>query len=750
MKSWNKLLSLLMALVMLAGLAAICSTGPAALAEGELTGEIPEVGLQVSLPAEGPTGAEPGMAVDAELSVSAGSGFSIASARWYTLSNDTPTEFQAGQSYYARIIVKPEEGFQFTEAVTVEVQPMGVENWQLQEDGTLNIRTRNVTVSPTELLYNLWLGNTRVTSLNCADILGDGSAQYDPETKTLTLNKPAIPAPHEATGALILAEELDLTVTGSASLKQEDAEIGIYLMTGGSLKLKDADLTAEGKSRGILVDKGSLTVEDSALKAVSGTKTALELGGDLSISGDKSSVSGKSSTGECGVSATGKISVNAGTLEGTGSENGILAQGGITLAETHGVVIPADGKLSDDGKTVCDQAGETAKHAMLAPKDASFTVSFDTYGGPEVESQTVPSGGTAEKPADPSLSGFLFRGWYVNPAADEEPYDFSTPVTADLELKAFWGASIQASVMDTEGNEGVGGTVSMGDDTYDTALSAIVWRDSPSQFYVAARNHPNFVFDHWEDGAGNPLTETETSFYYSAKDGSRHFVAVFRRTSCTVTFDTAGGSEVPSQTVPYGGKATEPDEDPIRKGYSFDCWCSDKDGKEVFDFNTPITGDITLYARWTAKAKYTVVSGGGTIYGRASGKEVQIIVKRNPKDGECFKHFTGVKIDGAELKKDTDYTAEAGSTIVNLKPGYLGKLNTGRHVITIVFDDGEATTGMTVKAGKSGSSKGGSKGEKSPETGDTGALLWGGTLCFSCIGLGGVLLTGRKARRAGR
>ena len=36
--------------------------------------------------------------------------------------------------------------------------------------------------------YDLWLGCTQVTNANAADILGDGTASYDPETKTLTLN----------------------------------------------------------------------------------------------------------------------------------------------------------------------------------------------------------------------------------------------------------------------------------------------------------------------------------------------------------------------------------------------------------------------------------------------------------------------------------------------------------------------------------------------------------------------------------
>ncbi len=42
--------------------------------------------------------------------------------------------------------------------------------------------------------YGLYILGERVTSLNCADILGDGKVSYDPETKTLTLNDASISA----------------------------------------------------------------------------------------------------------------------------------------------------------------------------------------------------------------------------------------------------------------------------------------------------------------------------------------------------------------------------------------------------------------------------------------------------------------------------------------------------------------------------------------------------------------------------
>ena len=67
----------------------------------------------------------------------------------------------------------------------------------------------------------------------------------------------------------------------------------------------------------------------------------------------------------------------------------------------------------------------------------------------------------------------------------------------------------------------------------------------------------------------------------------------------TVTFNSNGGSAVTSQTVDNGAKATEP-ADPTKSGYTFGGWYKNADCTEAFNFDTTITADITLYAKWTA------------------------------------------------------------------------------------------------------------------------------------------------------
>ena len=64
---------------------------------------------------------------------------------------------------------------------------------------------------------------------------------------------------------------------------------------------------------------------------------------------------------------------------------------------------------------------------------------------------------------------------------------------------------------------------------------------------------------------------------------------------CKVSFNTNGGNRIKSQKVKIGETVEKPD-DPTRDGYEFDAWHY---GKNMFDFSTPITEDITLNAYWT-------------------------------------------------------------------------------------------------------------------------------------------------------
>lgn len=100
---------------------------------------------------------------------------------------------------------------------------------------------------------------------------------------------------------------------------------------------------------------------------------------------------------------------------------------------------------------------------------------------------------------------------------------------------------------------------------------------------------------------------SSTTYYHSTPDCGP--------TTCTVTFNDNGHGTAPTaQTVENGQKATEPTPAPTATGYTFGGWYKEAGcTTNKFDFNTSITADITLYAKWTP-ITYTVSfdKNGGT------------------------------------------------------------------------------------------------------------------------------------------
>ena len=86
---------------------------------------------------------------------------------------------------------------------------------------------------------------------------------------------------------------------------------------------------------------------------------------------------------------------------------------------------------------------------------------------------------------------------------------------------------------------------------------------------------------------------------------------------CTVDFDLNGqpGESIPSQTVAYGGNATEPNT-PTSVSHNFGGWHQNAAGTgEAWDFTADsVTENVTLYAKWEIRA-YTISFNKGNANG---------------------------------------------------------------------------------------------------------------------------------------
>jgi len=109
----------------------------------------------------------------------------------------------------------------------------------------------------------------------------------------------------------------------------------------------------------------------------------------------------------------------------------------------------------------------------------------------------------------------------------------------------------------------------------------------------------------WNGGTvnGNILTvdndkNTVTYSYDCGRAGYSTNFTLKCITSYTVSFNTNGGNDIASQTIVHGEKAIMPD-NPVKPGYIFTDWYTDEFCTKNYDFDTPVTTSITLYAGWT-------------------------------------------------------------------------------------------------------------------------------------------------------
>lgn len=101
------------------------------------------------------------------------------------------------------------------------------------------------------------------------------------------------------------------------------------------------------------------------------------------------------------------------------------------------------------------------------------------------------------------------------------------------------------------------------------------------------------------DAAGN--------LYYTNDSGNLFCI---KSQSHRVAFDSQGGSSVDDQT-PADGSVLKVPSNPARAGYVFDGWYVDAACTQAYDFDTPVTADFTLYAKWRLSSANSGDDNGG-------------------------------------------------------------------------------------------------------------------------------------------
>lgn len=227
-----------------------------------------------------------------------------------------------------------------------------------------------------------------------------------------------------------------------------------------------------------------------------------------------------------------------------------------------------------------------------------WKITFESNGGSAVSAVSVVRGQTATLPA-PTKSGYTFGGWYSDKDLKtkvESPYK----PTKNITLYAKWTekGSTETTYTITYNTNG-GNSITSTEVTAGTAVTL----PTPSR--------SGYTFEGWYSDSSlttkvtSPYTPTKNSTLYAkwseggSNDNNGNGDGDGTSASYTVTYNTNGGNSIAASTVKAGASVTLPT--PKRSGYTFAGWYTDSDLKTKVSGSTYTpSGDVTLYAKWTA------------------------------------------------------------------------------------------------------------------------------------------------------
>lgn len=429
-----------------------------------------------------------------------------------------------------------------------------------------------------------------------------------------------------------------LKMTGSGSVIILDNKSGIT----GDLTLIDSNPTAEHKFKvngaepWVLDNSGTETVYGGIITGGTGSRiffsNGVEGGGVIIGSGALTMNGGNivgciANEGGGLFLSDGSFTMNAGSIVGCSTPNrlttgeafhgGIYAFGPMANRDTTGVITLTGGLIKNNGRyainaayhtTIYANGGEvyggvylnqSSKITCLAEDNGItafkgktviggtssvypshvdwglFYGGLDIYGNTtgvivtykdgdsEYAKQVLPSGTLATRPDAPAATpGYTFGGWNK---ADGTAWDYaSDKVTDNITLYAKWAANTYTITFDTAG----GSEIAPITQEYGTVITA-----------PEAPTREGYTFIGWDKEI--PTTMPAENMTVTAQWEINRY---------TITFDTAGGSEIAPITQDYGTAITAP-EVPTREGYTFMGW-----DKEIP--TTMPAENITLKAKW--------------------------------------------------------------------------------------------------------------------------------------------------------
>ena len=271
------------------------------------------------------------------------------------------------------------------------------------------------------------------------------------------------------------------------------------------------------------------------------------------------------------------------------------AEGGDTLADGETITAGDGTTIKNDGEKIIITPGDGGSATVITPDD---NVTVNTGDG----TVNVPGGSTVTTGDGPSITVGEGGATVGTDGGVTLPEDGSATI----------GSGDDTTTITTPG----GGTVDPGTGaiTPDEGGSVVIDTGDGTTTITPPSGQP--VTPN-EDGSvtipgGSTVTDSDGERVTIPPEGGTLQPGGEVKYTVTVTFDSQGGSQVPSQDITVGEPVSQPD-DPTRTGYRFLGWYTAATGGARWDFSQPVTGDQILYAQWAylppANPNYKITIG---------------------------------------------------------------------------------------------------------------------------------------------
>lgn len=334
--------------------------------------------------------------------------------------------------------------------------------------------------------------------------------------------------------------------------------------------------------------------------------------------------------------------------------------------------------------------------AACGENSTGFTATFkyNYEGAPADYTCTVEKGQTVEPPQDPSRDKFKFNGWY-NESACKTPADFEYAITADTTYYAGW---LQTSATITFNYNYAGAT---------NATATVDVGGKATQPEAPERD--GYVFDGWyKEAACTNEFSFDTQITSDLEIFAKWEESAGDTVKVTFSYNYEGAGNYYTQTINSGRRITKPADPARNDGYAFINWYSDAACTQLYNFNTFLNQNTTIYAKWskihTFEAEYVNMTGMVGVGWSSSVEGLGLIDKDEINGGASNGFFVGyMYVTGNTLTFNIDaeddvtdcimvlrLTAEGeeGSVVTLTDEELLIKVNdTKLTFVDLIFDD---------------------------------------------------------------